>query len=86
MVNLYWGDGELESEMIFLYELPRKGDELQIEVRNVADDPGRWRVQNKTIHAVVVRVKHCISIDYGNEVGPDFFQSVDVFAVAKPED
>ena len=80
MVHLEWGLGELESEMIFLHFIPRVGDELEIEIRNVADEPQRWRVTRHTVRGTVTRVKHTLQIDYGNEPGPNTFQSVTVFA------
>ncbi len=85
MLHLEWGPGELETEMIFLQFIPCVGDDIEIEIRNVADEPKRWRVTPHTVRGTVTRVEHSIQVDYGNDVGPDSFQSVTVY-VEKTEE
>ncbi len=79
MLHLEWGPGELEGEMLFLQFIPRVGEEVEVEIRNIADEPKRWRVIPETLTGKVTRVKHLINIDYGNDVGPHSFQSVTVY-------
>lgn len=83
-VNLQWGPGDLEGEAICLEFMPRVGDEIEIEIRNVADDPTRWRVTPHTVVGSVTRVEHVIHIDYRNDVGPNSFQSATVHVLPRP--
>lgn len=75
MVHLEWGPGELESEMVALEFLPSVGDDIEIEIRDVADDTKRWRVAPQTVVGKVTRVQHVIHLDYGNDAGPNSHQS-----------
>ena len=78
MVHLEWGPGELESEMISLEFMPRVGDDIEIEICDIADDPKRWRVTPQTVVGEVTRVQHAIHLNYGNDVGPNSHQSATV--------
>lgn len=71
LVHLEWGPSDLEREMVALDFIPSVGDDIEIEIRNVADDPERWRVTPQTLLGKVTRVQHSVQIDYGNDPGPE---------------
>ena len=78
LVHLEWGSGELESEMVALEFMPSVGDEIEIEIRNTATDPKRWRIVPQIVVGEVTKVRHLINLDYGNKPGPDSYQSATV--------
>ena len=84
MVHLRWGTRKVDTETVFLPELPRKGEPVTIEVRNTAEDPKRWIVRDRTIKGVVTDVKHMVLVNYGDDVGPHSLQSVEVIVSPYP--
>lgn len=78
LVHLEWGPGELESEMVALEFLPSVGDHIEIEIYDIADDPKRWWVTPQTVVGEVTKVQHAIHLNYGNDAGPNSYQSATV--------